>query len=312
MKSCYHPIPNLTIDEQIISFRGRCPFRQYIKSKPQPYGIKVFCMCDSENHYCCNTDVYTGKMPNQSREVNQSKRVVLQLVEHLDSGYNITCDNFFSSHDLAKELYAKNLTMVGTVRKNKTFLPPRILNTKERQVESSVFVFTKNPNLTITSYVPKKGRNVILMSTLHHDKAINTNIKNKPEIIMFYNKTKAGVDILDKKIRSYSCKRQSRRWPLVMFMNMLDVSAHNAYVLFKEVNDGWKGVKKEKRRLFLRELAQNLIKPQIARRKNLTQSASANRLIESTKENLNVVPTVKEPKQRFRCGETKKMLFMSN
>ena len=31
---CFIPYENLTVDEQLVAFRGRCSFRQYMKSKP--------------------------------------------------------------------------------------------------------------------------------------------------------------------------------------------------------------------------------------------------------------------------------------
>ena len=36
----YVPGTNLTIDEQLVTFRGHCPFRQYMPSKPGKYGIR--------------------------------------------------------------------------------------------------------------------------------------------------------------------------------------------------------------------------------------------------------------------------------
>lgn len=49
------------VDEMLVGFRGRCSFRQYIKSKPRKYGIKITCLCDSITHYLINSFVYTGK-----------------------------------------------------------------------------------------------------------------------------------------------------------------------------------------------------------------------------------------------------------
>lgn len=37
----YIPGPNLCVKEQLVAFRGRCGFRQYIPSKPAEYGIKI-------------------------------------------------------------------------------------------------------------------------------------------------------------------------------------------------------------------------------------------------------------------------------
>jgi len=52
--------------------------------------------------------------------------------------------------------------------------------------------------------------------------------EQKPEIINYYNKTKAGVDVLDKLVRAYSCKRSTRRWTVSLFFNVIDIAALNA------------------------------------------------------------------------------------
>ena len=68
---------------------------------------------------------------------------------------------------------------------------------------STQFGFTVNT--TIVSYVPKKGKAVIMLSTMHHDKAIDEgSSKKKPEVIQYYNGTKAGVDTFDQMIQAFN------------------------------------------------------------------------------------------------------------
>jgi len=62
--------------------------------------------------------------------------------------------------------------------------------------------------------VPKWKKVVILLYTQHGDNSVMADNKNKPEIITYYNGTKCGVDVLDKLVRTYSCKRVTRRWTL--------------------------------------------------------------------------------------------------
>nr|CAI5869084.1 unnamed protein product [Callosobruchus analis] len=45
-ESCDIPHSYCTIDEQLLGFHGRYPFRVYMASEPDRYGIKVVCMCD--------------------------------------------------------------------------------------------------------------------------------------------------------------------------------------------------------------------------------------------------------------------------
>lgn len=54
IKNCnfyYQPSNEITVDEQLLSFRGRCKFRMYIKSKPDKYGLKIITMNDAQTFY---------------------------------------------------------------------------------------------------------------------------------------------------------------------------------------------------------------------------------------------------------------------
>ena len=67
------------------------------------------------------------------------------------------------------------------------------------------------------------------MSTVHTDVSLTTREDMKPQIILDHNSTKGGVDNLDKVTATYSCQRKTARWPLLIFNNIVDVSAYNAY-----------------------------------------------------------------------------------
>ena len=45
---------DIEMDEQLVMFRGCCPFKVFIPNKPRNYGIKIWVLADSENAYCCN------------------------------------------------------------------------------------------------------------------------------------------------------------------------------------------------------------------------------------------------------------------
>ncbi|KAJ4930316.1 hypothetical protein JOQ06_019320 [Pogonophryne albipinna] len=87
---------------------------------------------------------------------------------------------------------------------------------KSREVHSTEFGF--NGSMTMISYIRKKGKAVLLLSTMHHSKMVDENSqKKKTEIILFYNQTKGGVDIVDQMVGYYTCKRQTQRWPMVLW-----------------------------------------------------------------------------------------------
>jgi len=110
-----------TIDEQLVAFRGRCPFRIYIPSKPAKYGLKIQTICDAQTWYTLNMELYTGKQKEGPYKIsNSATDVILRLSRPIyDSGSNIMADNWFSSNPLANELLKEKITLVSTIRKNK-------------------------------------------------------------------------------------------------------------------------------------------------------------------------------------------------
>ncbi|XP_054713571.1 piggyBac transposable element-derived protein 4-like [Uloborus diversus] len=252
----------VTIDEKLEPFRGRCAFRQYMPNKPAKYGIKLFALVDARTFYTSSMEIYCGKNSNKS---NKPIDVVKRLVEPLyNTGRNVTTDNWYTSYPLAKDLISKNLTIVGTLRKNKKEIPVEFVNTKKREIHSSLFGFQKD--CTIVSYVPKKGKCVLLLSTMHNDDTIDEDSaeKKKPEIITFYNMTKCAVDVVDQMAASYTTARITNRWPMVVFFCILNVAAINARIILLSKKDP--PVEYKNRRHFLKKLALCLVEEKKANR----------------------------------------------
>nr|XP_061796549.1 piggyBac transposable element-derived protein 4-like [Nerophis lumbriciformis] len=265
----YSPGRDICVDEQMVSFRGRCSFKQYMPSKPVKYGIKVWALCDVETSYALKLEVYTGKPPGDTRTSNVGMGVVLRLCDSFE-GHTVTTDNFFTSFPLAEELKKKKIALVGTLRKNKGELPPALLRITCRQPLSSLFAFTKN--MALVSYVPKRAENFLVLSTRHRTPEVPEGALKKPQIILDYNRCKGAVDHLDQVRITYSCRRRALRWPMCLFHYMVDISAYNAFVLFSNVKPDWSRAKLFRRRLFLLEVAKALVTPEITRRQRWRSS----------------------------------------
>ena len=91
-----------------------------------------------------------------------------------------------------------------------------------------------------------------MLSTMHSLPEIASNsAEKKAEVILYYNRIKSGVDILDRMVRTYICQRMTRRWPVALFYNMIDVSAVNAYVVWQQLRGENNRIICKKRRKFL-------------------------------------------------------------
>ena len=265
-RTMYNPSAYLTVDEQLLGFRGRCPFRQYIKSKPDRYGIKLWLCADAETYYVSNIMPYLGREDrNNAKTCALGTEVVVKLLQPLEnSGRNVTCDNFFTNVQLADMLYDKKLTLLGTMRKSNRDVPNEFFASKSREVGSSLFAFSASK--TLVSYVPKRNRAVVLLSTMHNDDKLDDKTK-KPEIIMEYNRTKGGVDSVDQLCHKYTVKRPTRRWPMCVFYGILDIAAVNTFIVFLHNNPDFHPKVTCKRRIFLESLAMDLMKPQLEYRR---------------------------------------------
>lgn len=264
LKENYYPDANVTIDEQLFPFRGRAGFIQYIPSKPAKYGIKIFWVCNTADGYPLFGTIYLGRQPGTERQTNVGQNIVLKLVnEYKQSGLNVTTDNFFTSLPLATQLKTRGMSIVGTLRSNKPYIPRELKPNRTDDIGTHRYAFSKDA--TLLSVVTRKNKSVYLLSTMHYTRATNEN--GKEEINQYYNKTKGGVDVMDQMLSKYTTKRKTNRWPLALFFNMLDVAALAAYCVFSKLNPE-KSKRRSSRRYFLTQLGKDLATANMEKRAN--------------------------------------------
>ena len=66
----------VAVDEAIVAFTGRIFFRQYMRGKPHPYGIKAFVLADSKTGYVYRLRLYFGK----ETDIMQNPLLLIQHV----------------------------------------------------------------------------------------------------------------------------------------------------------------------------------------------------------------------------------------
>lgn len=128
----------------------------YIPNKPAKYGIKLVMLCDVATKYMIDARPYLGKN-TKTEGLPLANYFIKELTRSIyGSNRNITMDNWFTSVGIADELLEQpyNLTVLGTIRKNKREIPPELLEMKNRKPNTSVFCFDKEK--TLLSYMPKK------------------------------------------------------------------------------------------------------------------------------------------------------------
>jgi hypothetical protein len=232
-------------------------------SKPRKYGLKIFWACEAGSGYALNGKMYTGRK-GDCPEKDLAKTITMELCKPFyESGRNITTDNFFTSHALACSLLEKKLTLLGTIRQYRKEVPKSLRKSRKREILSSDFRFDNINKMTLVSYVPKRNRCVILLSSLHYGREVEVGPQQKPLIIHDYNSAKGGVDQMDQNVEEFSVRRKTNRWPVLVFYNILDVACNNAYII------GRTNGNVSSRKMFLKNLSEQLAYPYMMERMRL-------------------------------------------
>jgi transposase IS4-like protein len=152
-KQYFKPASTLSIDEQLISCKGRSKHTLQLKVKAAKKGYKIYSLCEGSylidflftskkvqitelRAYKPTSDLY------KHTEFTDSERVVLTLIDrfrerHPDrQHYMVVLDNFFTTHRLLSELKAWGFGAFGTAKKGagipKEHLYLRDVTTKEK------------------------------------------------------------------------------------------------------------------------------------------------------------------------------------
>ena len=75
------------------------------------------------------------------------------------------------------------------------------------------------PGCALESFVRKRIRNALMMSSAHYPASI-TDRHKKRTVIMYYDKHKGGVDTLHENFVKFDCWRKTNRWPMVINFNL--------------------------------------------------------------------------------------------
>jgi hypothetical protein len=207
-------------------------------NKPDKFGIKFWNLVDVETKYLLNSFPYLGKDSDRVAGMLQGEYVVKKLMEpYINLGHCVCTDNFFTSFTLAVDLLKKNTHFFGTIKSNKRELPSAV-QSKQKLYDS--LVYEHDTGVLLTIYQCKVDRNVSILSTFHDIVFVDPEeyfmIKRKPNTITDYNQAKVGVDTVDQMTKIYTVKSPTRRWPMQVFYNLLNIAIINSWILYKIVN----------------------------------------------------------------------------
>ena len=201
-KDSYTPTQFLSIDESMVSFKGRLSFLQYLPKKSHKWGMKAWVLADAQNAYTWGWRLYTGKEEDRV-QTGLAHGVVLDLVDDArlqGKGYVVVTDNFYSSPALFRDLVARGFGACGTARKDRKGIPLSVRNAALRRGEVASSV-----DDSVLSLKWKDKRDVMMLSTYHTTSMVTKTRRSraaeggvediqKPQVVEDYNQNMGGVD----------------------------------------------------------------------------------------------------------------------
>uniref|UniRef100_A0A3P9DG32 PiggyBac transposable element-derived protein domain-containing protein n=1 Tax=Maylandia zebra TaxID=106582 RepID=A0A3P9DG32_9CICH len=204
-KAVYHPQQNLSVDERMVSTKARVVLKQYIKSKPTKWGIKLFVLSDNTG-YTVDFNIYTGRSTLVTGK-GLSFDAVMALINknYLGTGYHIYCDNFYTSPALFHHPH-DGFGACGTWIREGSLIFIKWMDTRE----------------------------VSVCSTLHSAFSGDT-VKRMCKVEGQHRAIEVPVPSADQLIGSYSSWRKSRKWYVTVLHHFIDIAVTNSYLVSKEL-----------------------------------------------------------------------------
>ncbi|XP_059145878.1 piggyBac transposable element-derived protein 3-like [Physella acuta] len=240
-KSLFNLVPSemISIDKQVVPFKGKSSITTYNPKKPYKWGYKVFVA--SDNHAIVHDfEIYTGKISKcQGQEdIGAAGHIVLTLLQNIpcDVWQKVYIDSWFNTLQLQVVLYKQGIACLGTVRTNRlkgcTFPSDREHSKSGRGSSILKSVILDGVEINVISWLDRKP--VTLLSTfasilptktvmrfdwkLKHDIDVSC-----PSAVSIYNSFMGGVDLLDSLVALYRNPIRSKKWYHRLLFNFLDL-----------------------------------------------------------------------------------------
>jgi hypothetical protein len=249
----------IALDEAIKAFKGRCLFKQYIKSKPVKWGVKIFCVCCSVTGYLVNAEFFLGKMEDNAEKIDDSKTytMIMRLLQPFRGRNHIVhCDNWFTSVKLFQALKSWGIFGCGTIRTNGKQLCNEVKMKKAEECElkktPGIIRFASTGRLCFLSWFDKRAVHMLTNAYMpsgdlvveHWYKAkpgdaeaVRGKVKKAisiPPAVKSYRAFMGGVDLFDQYRAYYKLQLRSFKYWHVMFFFILEAALVNAWVLYSQ------------------------------------------------------------------------------
>ncbi|XP_049764426.1 piggyBac transposable element-derived protein 2-like [Schistocerca cancellata] len=220
--------------------------KQYVKTKPHKWGIKVFARAGSSGiEY--DFEIYQGKgTVHNDTGLGISGDIVIRFVEGLPKykNFKVFTDNWFTSYNLISALKNYGILAVGTVRPTRLQGCNLKADSELKKQGRGSYDYRTETERNIIALKWYDNKSVVLVSSyegvspVEPVKRLSVGERKyidvpRPNIVKEYNRSIGGVDLHDMLVALYRSNIDVKRFYLRIVFHLLDMCVVNAWPLYR-------------------------------------------------------------------------------
>ena len=123
------------------------------------------------------------------------------------------------------------------MRHDRKGIPNELKAMTDRDEKSTLSVHCQDKEMILVSYINKKKsgkKNIIALTAMHDKVKVMNDQRCKPHVLVMYDHTKGGVDVVDLISTHHWTRVKSKRWPLNAFAFILDTVRTDAKAILAD------------------------------------------------------------------------------
>ena len=163
-----------------------------------------------------------------------------QMEPYLNQGYHLYLDNFYTSPELLEHLFLYCTPATGTVKLNRTGIPPCMLNVQEwakyhkrgdmrwvRHAPVLSLQWIDSKPVTVLTTLFSANEEIDCQRGMKQDGNFQNVMVPQPLAIHYYNQYMNGVDRSDQMLACHNVSQKCYRWWKILFLTVNGCSIFN-------------------------------------------------------------------------------------
>jgi len=245
----YDPGSTISVDETLLSFKGRWEHNVAMRSKRHKAGIKLFVATSVRPNYVVAVDVKCAKHDDSTQfEATKVVGKLMEMAHLLDQHRTVVTDNYYTSVELMHFLKERDTYSYGVLRQTRVPACVKFSRDDERQGRGfSKTWYSPHHDGIAVGWLDNKVlyclSNATSSSCTHRVerrvKGVGRVHVTAPDTLRRYNLDMGGVDCVDAIISRASiavAAGRTRKWWMKVLWYIVDVMVTNANVIFNELH----------------------------------------------------------------------------